>query len=263
MITHKTKFVSLDSCNNYDDYVTLAYIGATSWPAREKIKEELLQKIVHKVIQNKPLRLVTTEEIMANCKQYCKGTKFLVHDKPWVLFGELIKKYNETSKLYLSTNHYRLEGSIIPISVECSPGCIIGGESLSMDFHKKLIKRPQIGNIIIGKNCFIGPNAMIDRGTLDDTIIGDNCMIAGGAKISHNCIIEDNCVVQGNSVIAGQVKMKERAFVGAGCYIHRGVTLGQSCVVAGGSVVIHDVKANDIVAGNPAKSNLTKVGNNS
>lgn len=49
------------------------------------------------------------------------------------------------------------------------------------------------------------------------------------------------------------VRICEGAFIGAGCYILKGVTIGEHAIVGAGSVVAKDIPAGEIWAGNPAK----------
>ena len=49
------------------------------------------------------------------------------------------------------------------------------------------------------------------------------------------------------------VRICEGAFIGAGCYILKGVTIGEYAIVGAGSVVAKDIPAGEIWAGNPAK----------
>lgn len=45
----------------------------------------------------------------------------------------------------------------------------------------------------------------------------------------------------------------EGAFIGAGCYILKGVTIGKHSIVGAGSVVAKNIPDGEIWAGNPAK----------
>lgn len=49
------------------------------------------------------------------------------------------------------------------------------------------------------------------------------------------------------------VLIKENAFVGACCFIGKGVTIGRNSIVGAGAVVTRDIPDNEIWAGNPAQ----------
>jgi putative colanic acid biosynthesis acetyltransferase WcaF len=49
------------------------------------------------------------------------------------------------------------------------------------------------------------------------------------------------------------IRIDSRAWVAAGAFVGMGVTVGEGAVVGARAVVVKDVKAWDIVAGNPAR----------
>lgn len=115
-----------------------------------------------------------------------------------------------------------------------------------------------IGNVIIGKNCYIGPGAAI-RGDWGEIILED------GVNVQENCTVH---MFPGKSIT-----LKESAHVGHGAIIH-GANLGRNCMIGMNSVIMDDavigdecivgamafVKANEVfekrqlIVGNPAKA---------
>jgi carbonic anhydrase/acetyltransferase-like protein (isoleucine patch superfamily) len=113
------------------------------------------------------------------------------------------------------------------------------------------------GNVIIGKNVYVGPGAAI-RGDWGQIIIEDGC------NIQENCTIH---MFPGVTVL-----LKEAAHIGHGAVIH-GATIGRNCLVGMNAVIMDNVqlgdecivgalsfvKANEIfenrslIVGNPAK----------
>ena len=113
------------------------------------------------------------------------------------------------------------------------------------------------GNVIIGKNVYVGPGAAI-RGDWGAIIIEDGC------NIQENCIIH---MFPGVTVV-----LKEAAHIGHGAIIH-GATIGKNCLIGMNSVIMDNVELGDecivgalsfikadekiegrsLVAGNPAK----------
>lgn len=55
-----------------------------------------------------------------------------------------------------------------------------------------------------------------------------------------------------NNVKSKPIVIKNKAWIGAGCKILKGVTIGEGAIVGAGSVVTHDVPDWTIVGGNPA-----------
>lgn len=113
------------------------------------------------------------------------------------------------------------------------------------------------GNVIIGKDCYIGPGAAI-RGDWGQIIIEDGC------NVQENCTIH---MFPGVTVL-----LKEGAHIGHGAIIH-GATIGKNCLVGMNAVIMDNVLLNDecivgalsfikadevfeqrsLVVGNPAK----------
>jgi len=113
------------------------------------------------------------------------------------------------------------------------------------------------GNVIIGKNVYIGPGAAL-RGDWGQIIIEDGC------NVQENCTIH---MFPGLTVL-----LKEGAHIGHGAVIH-GATIGRNCLIGMNSVVMDNVVLEDecivgalsfikadevfekrsLVVGNPAK----------
>ena len=113
------------------------------------------------------------------------------------------------------------------------------------------------GNVIIGRNCYIGPGAAI-RGDWGQIILED------GVNIQENCTVH---MFPGKSIV-----LKESAHVGHGAIIH-GANLGRNCLIGMNTVIMDDAEIGDeciigamsfikaetkiprrsLVVGNPAK----------
>ncbi len=113
------------------------------------------------------------------------------------------------------------------------------------------------GNVIIGKNVYIGPGAAL-RGDWGQIVIEDGC------NVQENCTIH---MFPGVTVL-----LKEGAHIGHGAIIH-GATIGRNCLVGMNAVIMDNVvlgdecivgalcfiKANEIISnrslvvGNPSK----------
>ncbi len=126
--------------------------------------------------------------------------------------------------------------------------------------HESAFIHPQAvvtGNVIIGKNVYVGPGAAI-RGDWGQIIIEDGC------NVQENCTIH---MFPGTTVL-----LKEAAHIGHGAIIH-GATIGKNALIGMNSVVMDNVTIGDssivgalcfvpanmqvesrkIVVGNPAK----------
>jgi phenylacetic acid degradation protein len=85
------------------------------------------------------------------------------------------------------------------------------------------------GNVIIGKNCYIGPGAAL-RGDWGQIILEDGC------NVQENCTIH---MFPGITVL-----LKENAHIGHGAIVH-GATIGRNCLVGMNSVIMDDVDLGD------------------
>jgi len=85
------------------------------------------------------------------------------------------------------------------------------------------------GNVIIGKNVYIGPGAAI-RGDWGEIIIEDNCNV------------QENCTIHMFPGVT--VRLKEMAHIGHGAIIH-GATIGRNVLVGMNAVVMDNVEIGD------------------
>ncbi|HYC40523.1 MAG TPA: transferase hexapeptide repeat family protein [Chitinophagaceae bacterium] len=126
--------------------------------------------------------------------------------------------------------------------------------------HSSAFIHPQAavtGNVIIGRNCYIGPGAAL-RGDWGQIVIEDGC------NVQENCTIH---MFPGVTVL-----LRESAHIGHGAIVH-GATIGRNCLVGMNAVIMDQaelgdecivgalsfVKENDkfpprsLIVGNPAK----------
>jgi len=85
------------------------------------------------------------------------------------------------------------------------------------------------GNVIIGKDCYIGPGAAI-RGDWGEIILED------GVNVQENCTIH---MFPGKTII-----LKESTHIGHGAVIH-GANLGRNCLIGMNSVIMDDAQIGD------------------
>jgi phenylacetic acid degradation protein/carnitine operon protein CaiE len=85
------------------------------------------------------------------------------------------------------------------------------------------------GNVIIGKNVYIGPNACI-RGDW------------GGIVIKDGCNVQENCTIHMFPGVT--VVLEEGAHIGHGAIIH-GAHIGRNCLIGMNAVIMDDVAIGD------------------
>lgn len=98
--------------------------------------------------------------------------------------------------------------------------------------HESSFIHPQasvIGNVVIGKDVYVGPGAAI-RGDW------------GGIVIEDGCNIQENCTVH---MFPGKtITLKKGAHIGHGAIIH-GANIGVNCLVGMNAVLMDDVELGD------------------
>lgn len=110
----------------------------------------------------------------------------------------------------------------------------------------------EIGNqVTIGHNCHIG--------AINKIVIGDNVLTGARVLItdhSHGSCVKEELQIPPNKrtlYSKGPVIIGNNVWIGEGASILPGVSIGDNAIIGSNSVVTHDVPANTLVAGNPAK----------
>jgi acetyltransferase-like isoleucine patch superfamily enzyme len=96
-----------------------------------------------------------------------------------------------------------------------------------------------LGDVKIGKHCWIGPNVILDgQGGLT---IGDYCDISAGAQIyTHDTVAR--CVSGRVAPLElAPVRIGSCVYIGPQAVIEKGVTIGDRVVIGAMSLVKHDV----------------------
>ncbi len=114
-----------------------------------------------------------------------------------------------------------------------------------------------IGNVIIGKDVYVGPGAVI-RGDWGEVIISDGC------NVQENCIIHqfpgitvklDESAHIGHGAIIHGGNIGRNSLIGMNAVIMDGAVVGDECIVGALSFVPANMKIpnRSVVVGNPAK----------
>ena len=116
---------------------------------------------------------------------------------------------------------------------------------------------------VVGAGTSLGKNVYIDAGvTIGDRVkIQNNVSVYHGVTVGDDVFLGPSCVftndryprAAGGDWQVVPTAVSQGASVGANATVVCGVTLGEWCVVGAGAVVTHDVRAHQLVLGNPAR----------
>lgn len=114
-----------------------------------------------------------------------------------------------------------------------------------------------IGDVSIGNNCFIGPNAVL-RGDWGSIEVGD------GSNIQDTCVLHsipdgrtilgENCHI-GHGAVVHQAELGTHVLVGKNAVIMNWVKIGNDCIIGSGCVVPQKkvIESESLVLGIPGK----------
>ena len=108
-----------------------------------------------------------------------------------------------------------------------------------------------LGDVTIGKSCWIGPNVILD-GSGGGLLIGDHVDISAGVHIyTHDTVKR---AISGGVVDVeyAPTRIGSNVYIGPQCIIEKGVSVGDRVVIGAMSLVNRDVPSNSRVWGIPA-----------
>ena len=137
--------------------------------------------------RNSELAIIKTQEI---------GQNVIIH--PFTVIQELVKIGNNV----IIHPHVVIEsGVVIKDNTEIFPGAYLGKEPKGASV---LARKPKFTQqLLIGKNCSIGPNAVIYY----DVVIGNNCLVGDNASIREKTIVGEKCIIGRSVMINYNVKI--------------------------------------------------------
>ncbi|HEY5257011.1 MAG TPA: UDP-3-O-(3-hydroxymyristoyl)glucosamine N-acyltransferase [Candidatus Baltobacteraceae bacterium] len=146
-----------------------------------------------------------------------------------------------------------MEGCLIGDRVVLETGAVIGSEGFGWAFvDGRLVRIPQVGNVVLGDDVEIGANTCIDRAQTGSTMIGEGTKIDNLVQIGHNCRLGKHDAFAALSGLAGTTIVGDYVKVGGMASFKGHITVGSRVTIAGGTQVWSDIPDDATVSGAPA-----------
>jgi sugar O-acyltransferase (sialic acid O-acetyltransferase NeuD family) len=107
----------------------------------------------------------------------------------------------------------------------------------------------------VGLGCALGPGTVV----LAQSVLTADVTVGGPVAGMPHCVLTHDDVAEQYTTLAsgvrlgGGVRLGEACYIGAGALVRDGVTVGPGALVGMGSVVVHDVPADEVWVGSPAR----------
>lgn len=147
-----------------------------------------------------------------------------------------------------------LDGCIIGDRVVLHPGAVIGSDGFGFVFvDGKLLKIPQVGNVVLENDVEVGANTCIDRAQTGSTHIGEGTKIDNLCQIGHNCRIGKHCGIAAQAGLAGTTILGDFVLVGGKAGFNGHITVGSRTTISGNAMIWNDVPEDSHYSGHPAQ----------
>ena len=143
----------------------------------------------------------------------------------------------------------------------------IADSKIRENIVNKLIENNIASFDVVANNVIVMDDVNIDEGSILTPHVTLTSNISIGkyfhaniySYVAHDCVIGDYVTFAPSVKCNGNVHIEDHAYIGTGAIIKQGkpnkpLVIGKGAVVGMGSVVTKNVKAGDVVFGNPAKS---------
>ena len=110
-------------------------------------------------------------------------------------------------------------------------------------------------SVAMGIETMIGYNTVIMNNSVltAHVKVGNHVVILPNTVIAHDTQIGDYSLLGSNISISGGVTVGDNCYIGSGSKIIQEIRIGEKTLVGIGSVVLHDLPAQAVFAGNPAR----------
>ncbi len=115
-----------------------------------------------------------------------------------------------------------------------------------------LLRTSRSGSITVGDEVYLNGTSIISE---ENVTLGNRIMIGANTVImdtnTHNVPYKDR-LKRWDKILRKPVVIEDDVWIGANCFIMKGVRIGRGSIIGAGSVVVGSVDESSIYAGNPA-----------
>ena len=115
-----------------------------------------------------------------------------------------------------------------------------------------LLRTSRTGSITVGDEVYLNGTSIISE---ESVTLGNRIMIGANTVImdtnTHNVPYKDR-LKRWDKILRKPVVIEDDVWIGANCFIMKGVRIGKGSIIGAGSVVVGSVEESSIYAGNPA-----------
>ncbi len=147
-----------------------------------------------------------------------------------------------------------LRGTQIGDDCIVDSGAVLGGEGFGWvpDENGHYHRIPQLGNVVLEDNVYIGANTTVDRAALGSTRIGEGSKVDNLCMIAHNVQIGKHTVIAAQTGIAGSTSIGNHCVLAGQVGIAGHLKIGDKVTILAQSGVMADVSDNKTIFGTPA-----------
>jgi acetyltransferase EpsM len=108
---------------------------------------------------------------------------------------------------------------------------------------------------VVAPSAVVGPGSVVAAGAVvgPDSRLGENVIVNTLAGVDHDCVVGDGAHICPGARLGGWAEVGEGAWVGIGATVRDRVKVGPGAVIGAGAVVLHDVPADVVAYGVPAR----------
>jgi len=114
----------------------------------------------------------------------------------------------------------------------------------------------------VAADATIGPGTVLVAGAVinPNSVLGENVIVNTCASVDHDCVLGDGVHIAPGARLAGGVRIGDETWIGLGAVVLEGRSVGQGTIVGAGAVVTHDMPADVVVYGVPARVIRSRTG---